>query len=76
MTSKYSAFRISDFTYKTVNETPLLASVLVPKELKPESGPRPILVHFHGGGLVLGDKLYEEWFPLWYGTRSKLWDIE
>lgn len=56
---RYNAFEIRDFVYKTVHEHPILLSVLIPKTVK--RGKRPILVRFHGGGLVEGVRL-GDWF--------------
>ncbi|KAF3395230.1 hypothetical protein DPV78_009205 [Talaromyces pinophilus] len=63
MASKFSAFNITDLVYKTVGDVPLKASILVPKNVNP--GRHPVIVHFHGGGLIVGDKLFAPWFPLW-----------
>lgn len=46
----FKAFRIFDVTYKVVDSHPIQTSVLVPKSAC--KGPRPIIVRFHGGGLV------------------------
>ncbi|KAK4121243.1 alpha/beta-hydrolase [Parathielavia appendiculata] len=45
-----------DVAYKTVNNTPIEAAIFVPKTLSPEAGPKPVpvLVHFHGGALIVG----------------------
>jgi acetyl esterase/lipase len=45
-----------DVAYKIVNNTPIEAAIFVPKILSSEAGskPVPILVHFHGGALIVG----------------------
>ncbi|KAL5585693.1 hypothetical protein FOVSG1_013385 [Fusarium oxysporum f. sp. vasinfectum] len=63
MASKFERFNQTDLVFKTIGNTPLIASVLVPKTV--QSGKRPLLVHFHGGGLIVGDRMYETWFALW-----------
>jgi cephalosporin-C deacetylase-like acetyl esterase len=60
---KFDRFNITDLVFKTIGKTPLIASVLVPKTIP--RGKRPLLVHFHGGGLIVGDRLYETWFARW-----------
>jgi carboxylesterase type B len=60
---RFNAFNATDFTYKTVNNTPLELTILTPKHVK--SGTCPLLVHFHGGGLIVGDKMFPDWFALW-----------
>jgi acetyl esterase/lipase len=62
-TSKYVDFDQKDFVYKTVNNHEISTTVLIPKNLKP--GKHPLLVHFHGGFLICGSKLYEEWHATW-----------
>lgn len=46
----FKGFRIFDVPYKKVGSHPIQTSVLVPKEAC--KGPRPVIVRFHGGGLV------------------------
>ncbi|KAH6632143.1 Alpha/Beta hydrolase protein [Chaetomium tenue] len=45
-----------DATYKTVNNTALQAAIFVPKTISSltEATTAPVLVHFHGGGLITG----------------------
>jgi dipeptidyl aminopeptidase/acylaminoacyl peptidase len=65
--SKLAAFDRVDFDYKTVHGHPIKTSVLIPKGL--QSKPReayPTIVNWHGGGFVVGDRLYEGWLPQWY----------
>lgn len=46
----FSEFKVFDVTYKVVHDHPIQASVLVPR--RSCKGPRPVIVRFHGGGLV------------------------
>ncbi|GAB1319262.1 hypothetical protein MFIFM68171_09472 [Madurella fahalii] len=45
-----------DVTYKAVNGTSIETAILIPKTLSSNTSPQtaPVLVHFHGGGLVCG----------------------
>jgi acetyl esterase/lipase len=64
--SKLEPFNRYDFDFKVVHGQALKASVLVPKTL--HSKPReayPAIVNWHGGGFVVGDRLYEGWLPGW-----------
>jgi acetyl esterase/lipase len=77
--SKYANFDQKDFVYKKVNNTPISTTVLIPKTLttastagtpqpdKPQNKKKhhPILVHLHGGFLICGSKLYQEWHSTW-----------
>jgi len=48
-------FNRINLVYKTLNDTPFKAAVLIPKSLTPDpSKTYPVLVHFHGGALILG----------------------
>lgn len=60
---KYSRFSVSTTVYKTVNGQDIDLGVMIPKAT--HSGPRPILVRFHGGFLVLGHAMYPDWFAQW-----------
>ena len=56
-----------DLDFKTVHGHALQTSILVPKDL--QSKPReayPTIVNWHGGGFVVGDRLYEGWLPVWW----------
>ncbi|KAB2571388.1 putative carboxylesterase 15 [Lasiodiplodia theobromae] len=64
----FKGFRIFDVTYKVVDSHPIQTSVLVPKSAC--KGPRPIIVRFHGGGLVAGTRLHAPWFPSYLLTYA------
>jgi len=65
-TSKFEPFERVDLTFKTVNNQSLEATVLVPKTLKEKpKGKYPVLVNWHGGGFVVGHRMYEGWFSPW-----------
>ena len=67
MASKFSNFSQKDVTYKTVEGHAIDTTILVPKNLQAGSRtPRPVLVHFHGGCLIEGDKMFEDWWAPWY----------
>lgn len=61
--TKLTNFTRKEFVYKIVNDQPIEAAVCVPRNA---SGRLPLLVHWHGGGLVIGEKLYEPWLATWY----------
>lgn len=64
--SKLESFDRVDFDFKTVHGHALKTSILVPKNL--QSKPRetyPTVVNWHGGGFVVGERLYEGWLPVW-----------
>ncbi|KAK1836835.1 Alpha/Beta hydrolase protein [Podospora conica] len=50
-------FNRQDIVYKTVNDIPLSAAILTPKSLPPSTTDQkkyPVIVHFHGGALIVG----------------------
>ncbi|EKG18772.1 hypothetical protein MPH_03998 [Macrophomina phaseolina MS6] len=56
----FKGFKIFDVTYKVVKSHAIQTSLLVPRTAC--KGPRPVIVRFHGGGLVSGTRLYAPWF--------------
>lgn len=64
MDPKFDSFNVIDVTYKTLNDHPFKVVVLVPKDID-KSKPAPVLVKFHGGGMVFGERLYAPWWPPW-----------
>jgi len=50
-----------DVNYKAVNGTGIEAAILVPKSVSDKKTTTPIIVQFHGGGLVIG----ANWEPAW-----------
>ncbi|GAB7346871.1 hypothetical protein MBLNU459_g1952t1 [Dothideomycetes sp. NU459] len=68
MTSKLEGFNRTDVTYKTVKDHTIETAILIPKSVAHPSGKRPLLVHFHGGFLIVGDKIFE---PLIQLAESK-----
>ena len=66
ISSKFDLFDKVDLTFKYVNDHPLEATILIPQIL--QSRPQadyPILVNWHGGGFVVGHRMYEGWYPPW-----------
>ena len=65
-TSKFSSFERADFVFSRVGDDPLAASVLRPKKVS-ENVVRqlPVLVFWHGGGFVVGNRVYEPWWSDW-----------
>ena len=49
---KFSPFHIRSTSYKAVNGHKIGVDVLVPKSLKAGNQKHPLMVRFHGGGLV------------------------
>ncbi|THH06379.1 hypothetical protein EW145_g4129 [Phellinidium pouzarii] len=69
---KLVPFSVSTFTYKIVDGHSILADVIVPKKLFGE-GPgspkwkakRPVIVRYHGGWLIGGQRQFLPWWPRW-----------
>lgn len=66
---RYSEFDIHNTTFKTVSGHPIGLSVLIPKSLtaaqSTKSDPRPIILRYHGGGLVGSARLFPQFFSKW-----------
>ncbi|GKZ38314.1 hypothetical protein AbraIFM66950_010444 [Aspergillus brasiliensis] len=68
--SRFDAFSIISVGYKTVNGHTITVDVLYPKSLEKSeqlrSVSRPVLLRYHGGGLVAGYSLFPPFFSPWY----------
>ncbi|EEA19549.1 hypothetical protein TMatcc_009683 [Talaromyces marneffei ATCC 18224] len=60
---KFANFNILQANYKVVDGHEIRADLIIPKSLP--AGKAPVIARFHGGGLVRGESLYEDWFPAW-----------
>ncbi|KAL4805132.1 Alpha/Beta hydrolase protein [Aspergillus unguis] len=60
---KFAGLDIFQANYKQVGDHGIRVDVFVPKT--PSANKRPIFVRFHGGGLVMGDSLYKDFWPQW-----------
>lgn len=67
VSDRFANFTIIETHYKQLDHTHSIpASILIPKNLKPTQGTKtPIAVFWHGGALVLGQRLYADWFCQW-----------
>ncbi|KAK4225383.1 Tuliposide A-converting enzyme 2, chloroplastic [Podospora fimiseda] len=62
-----------DVAYKKINETDITTAIFVPKALIKKNGGHghgkpanvPLIVHWHGGGLIVGAAPEPAWFPNW-----------
>jgi cephalosporin-C deacetylase-like acetyl esterase len=48
--TRFDAFHVYRTSYKKIGDHEIEVGILVPKDLKP--GKHPLMVKFHGGGLV------------------------
>ncbi|KAL4978839.1 Alpha/Beta hydrolase protein [Aspergillus desertorum] len=60
---KFKGFDLIQATYKSVGDHAIRVDVLVPQT--PARGQRPTIVRFHGGGLVMADSLFVDFWPQW-----------
>src|SRR6187402_2017808 len=61
--SRFEPFNITSHPYKIVNDQEINLYVIIPKNV--HTGKRPVLVHFHGGFLVLGEAMFPDWCSQW-----------
>lgn len=60
-------FDRQDLVYKTVNDTPLSVAILTPLSLThSDAKTYPVIVHFHGGALVVGTNPDPAFTSRWY----------
>lgn len=67
--SRYDDFDIFKTSYKVVSDHPIEVNVLVPKDLTSDDAslePHPVLLRFHGGGLVGASALFPAFFGQWH----------
>ncbi|KAK8110193.1 uncharacterized protein PG998_006650 [Apiospora kogelbergensis] len=72
--SKFDRFNRKDYIYSTVADHDIWTSVFTPTDCDGrQHEPRgdygikytPVLVFWHGGGFIVGNRLYEPWWPSW-----------
>ena len=67
--SRFAPFKRIDLPYRIINGVPLLATILIPAQIStsPRSDDKksPVMVRWHGGGFVVGHRMYEQWFAQW-----------
>ncbi|KAJ6031411.1 hypothetical protein N7540_002143 [Penicillium herquei] len=61
--SKLDGFDIAQHNYKHIGDHGIRVDILTPRTNY--ARPRPLIVRFHGGGLLMGDSLYMDWWPRW-----------
>lgn len=67
--SRFAPFARVDLPYRIINGVPLETTILVPLSIY--NSPRahdkryPVIVRWHGGGFVVGHRMYEPWFAQW-----------
>ncbi|RMZ69973.1 Alpha beta hydrolase fold-3 [Pyrenophora seminiperda CCB06] len=71
--TRLDSFHVYRIPYKKIGEHAIEVGILVPKEL--EKGKHPVMVKWHGGGLITGDALYPDWIaafkvPFLHRTRA------
>ncbi|EYE92287.1 alpha/beta hydrolase [Aspergillus ruber CBS 135680] len=70
--SRFNDFKILTTTYKVVYNHEITVDILYPKHLHNSSHqhlratPRPVLLRYHGGGLICGHSLFPPFFNKWY----------
>lgn len=58
--TRFDSFDVHQTIYKRVGSAEISVGVLIPKDIQP--GKHPLHVKFHGGGLISGDALLQDWF--------------
>ncbi|KAH6882072.1 Alpha/Beta hydrolase protein [Alternaria rosae] len=62
--NRFDSFNVFRTSYKQVDYHDIEVGILVPKDIKP--GKCPVMVKFHGGGLISGDCLYADWIGAFF----------
>ncbi|KGO69172.1 Alpha/beta hydrolase fold-3 [Penicillium italicum] len=61
--SKLDGFEIIQHDYKYIGDHGIRVDILTPRTN--HVGPRPLIIRIHGGGLMMGDSLFMDWWPQW-----------
>ncbi|RVX73192.1 hypothetical protein B0A52_02319 [Exophiala mesophila] len=70
--SRFDDFRILTTSYKQVHDHEISVNVLYHKDLPTHaSAAQPIIIRFHGGGLVAADSLFPDFFGHWLLDLAK-----
>lgn len=66
----------TDVVYKTVNNASIEAAIFVPRSIlnNKHGKPAPVVVHFHGGGLIVGTNPEPAFFGNWITTLPKTYN--
>ncbi|KAF2029909.1 alpha/beta-hydrolase [Setomelanomma holmii] len=62
--TRFDSFAVYRTSYKKIGNHEIEVGILVPKDLEP--GKHPVIVKFHGGGLITGDCLYPDWLAAFF----------
>ncbi|KAL1872683.1 hypothetical protein Daus18300_004229 [Diaporthe australafricana] len=67
--SRFAPFTRIDLPYRVFHGIPLETTILVPLSIcnspKAHDKKHPVIVRWHGGGFVVGHRMYEPWFAQW-----------
>jgi acetyl esterase/lipase len=69
--SRFAPFTRHDVPYHVINGVPLMATILTPARISNSRGgvvsdkKYPVMVRWHGGGFIVGHRMYEPWFAQW-----------
>lgn len=67
--SRFSPFTRVDLPYRVINGVSLETTILAPSSIcnspRTHEKRHPVIVRWHGGGFVVGHRMYEPWFAQW-----------
>ncbi|CAN8097035.1 unnamed protein product [Discula destructiva] len=69
--SRFAPFHRVDVPYRIINGIPLETTILTPLSMRTSAGnpvaikSHPVIVRWHGGGFIVGHRMYEPWFAQW-----------
>ncbi|KAL4926182.1 uncharacterized protein BDV17DRAFT_270205 [Aspergillus undulatus] len=67
---KFTGFDIIQAPFKQVGDHAIRTDILVPQT--PYTGKRPTILRFHGGGLLMGDSLFPDFWSHWLSDLALL----
>ena len=70
--SRFNDFNVFTTSYKRISNHDISVDVIYDKDLtSPNSSTQPIIIRFHGGGLIAADSMFPDFFGCWLLELAK-----
>ena len=63
--SRFDPFHVHTTTYKTIHSHSITLNILIPRTLTPSPNGQPIILRYHGGGLIASASMFPDFFARW-----------
>ena len=69
--SRFDDFNVLTTSYKRIGQHDISLNVVYEKGLSSKSAAQPVIIRFHGGGLVAADSMFPDFFGFWLLELAK-----